>query len=101
MLTQETNHSGVHSQGGGSAAAAVVLKTRMFVQYMLIHQALHAQPVIRERAIRERQTLNVHYTASVDGLDQCRGKDAALAPVAFASISLDGAGTRDTDSNLF
>lgn len=78
---------------GGVAAAAtvVVLKTRMFVPDMLIHQVLRAPAVMRKRAIRESRPLNVHYTASVDGPNQCRGKDAALAPVAYASISPDGA----------
>lgn len=43
LLTRETNHSGGHSRGAAAAAAAaVVLKARMFVQYMLIHQVLHA-----------------------------------------------------------
>lgn len=35
--------------------------------------------------------LNVRTSVGLDGLNQCREKDAALAPAGFASISLDGA----------
>lgn len=34
---------------------------------------------------------NVHNSASPSALNQCRDKDAALAPVGYASISHDGA----------
>lgn len=38
-----------------------------------------------------KKPLNVGTRVSLDGLNQCREKDAALAPVGYASISLDGA----------
>lgn len=47
------------------------------------------------------EPLNVHSSVSLDGLNQCREKDAALASVVMLPLVLMEPGTRDTDPNLF